>query len=104
GVEPTEGDGLVELSLYHEGGYVMIRIRDNGMGIKEQEKRRLLSEKEEEDPNILSKGHSIGIGLRNVMSRLHLFYGGKDALQIDSKPNEGTTIQVAIPMKEGPSC
>ncbi|TKI25707.1 HAMP domain-containing protein [Bacillus pumilus] len=104
GVEPKEENGLVELSIYQEGGYVMIRIRDNGMGINEQEKRRLLSEKEEEDPNILSKGHSTGIGLRNVMSRLHLFYGVKDALQIDSKPNEGTTIQLAIPMKEGPSC
>lgn len=104
GVEPKEEEGLVELSIYEEGGYVMIRIRDNGMGINEQEKRRLLSEKEEEDPNILSKGHSTGIGLRNVMSRLRLFYGVQDALQIDSKPNEGTTIQLAIPMKEGPTC
>ncbi|MFP5201449.1 MULTISPECIES: sensor histidine kinase [Bacillus] len=104
GVEPKEEEGLVELSIYQEGGYVMIRIRDNGMGINEQEKRRLLSEKEEEDPNILSKGHSTGIGLRNVMSRLRLFYGVQDALQIDSKPNEGTTIQLAIPMKEGPAC
>ncbi|MCM3026709.1 sensor histidine kinase [Bacillus safensis] len=104
GVEPKEEEGLVELSIYQEGGYVMILIRDNGMGINEQEKRRLLSEKEEEDPNILSKGHSTGIGLRNVMSRLRLFYGVQDALQIDSKPNEGTTIQLAIPMKEGPAC
>ncbi len=104
GVEPKEEDGLVELSIYQEGGYVMIRIRDNGMGINEQEKRRLLSEKEEEDPNILSKGHSTGIGLRNVISRLRLFYGVQNALQIDSKPNEGTTIQLAIPMKEGPAC
>ncbi|MGG0859569.1 histidine kinase [Bacillus pumilus] len=104
GVEPKEEDGLVELSIYQEGGYVMIRIRDNGMGINEQEIRRLLSEKEEESPNTLSKGHSTGIGLRNVMSRLHLFYGVKDALQIDSKPNEGTTIQLAIPMKEGSAC
>lgn len=104
GVEPKEEDGLVELSIYQEGGYVMIRIRDNGMGINEQEKRRLLSEKDEEDPNILSKGHSTGIGLRNVISRLRLFYGVQNALQIDSKPNEGTTIQLAIPMKEGPAC
>ena len=104
GVEPKEEEGLVELSIYQEGGYVMIRIRDNGMGINELEKRKLLSEKEEEDPNILSKGHSTGIGLRNVMSRLRLFYGVQNALQIDSKPNEGTTIQLAIPMKEGPAC
>ncbi|KIL24333.1 hypothetical protein B4134_3147 [Bacillus safensis] len=104
GVEPKEEEGLVELSIYQEGGYVMIQIQDNGMGINEQEKRRLLSEKEEEDPNILSKGHSTGIGLRNVMSRLRLFYGVQDALQIDSKPNEGTTIQLAIPIKEGPAC
>ncbi len=104
GVEPKEEDGLVELSIYQEGSYVMIRIRDNGVGINEQERRRLLSEKDEEDPNILSKGHSTGIGLRNVISRLRLFYGVQNALQIDSKPNEGTTIQLAIPMKEGPAC
>nr|WP_254109402.1 MULTISPECIES: sensor histidine kinase [Bacillus] len=104
GVEPKEEDGLVELSIYQEGGYVMIRIRDNGVGINEQERRRLLSEKDEEDPNILSKGHSTGIGLRNVISRLRLFYGVQNALQIDSKPNEGTTIQLAIPIKEGPAC
>ncbi|TYS33180.1 sensor histidine kinase [Bacillus pumilus] len=104
GVEPKEADGLVELSIYQEGGYVMIRIRDNGMGINEQEKKRLLSDEEEENPNTLSKGHSTGIGLRNVMSRLRLFYGVQDALQIDSKPNEGTTVQLAIPMKEGSAC
>ncbi|KPN14784.1 histidine kinase [Bacillus australimaris] len=102
GVEPKEEEGLVELSIYQEGSYVMIRIRDNGMGINEQEISRLLSEKEEKDSNTLRKGHSTGIGLRNVMSRLRLFYGVQDALQIESRPNEGTTIQLTIPIKEGP--
>lgn len=82
----------------------MIRIRDNGLGISDPEKKRLLSQEEEDHPDTRSKGHSTGIGLRNVMSRLRLFYGVQDALQIDSKPNEGTTIQLTIPIKEERAC
>ncbi|AOZ89107.1 two-component sensor histidine kinase [Bacillus xiamenensis] len=103
GVEPKEENGLVKLSIYRDKGFVMIRIQDNGLGISDREKKRLLSQ-EEDDSNTLSKGHSTGIGLRNVISRLRLFYGVQDALQIDSKPNEGTTIQLAIPIKEERAC
>ncbi|MGP3740506.1 sensor histidine kinase [Bacillus sp. 4A_MP2] len=64
----------------------------------------MLSQEEEDHSDTRSKGHSTGIGLRNVMSRLRLFYGVQDALQIDSKPNEGTTIQLTIPIKEERAC
>lgn len=104
GVEPKEEGGLVELSIDRDDGFVMIRIRDNGLGISDQEKKRLLSQEEEDHSDTRSKGHSTGIGLRNVMSRLRLFYGVQDALQIDSKPNEGTTIQLTIPIKEERAC
>lgn len=104
GVEPKEEGGLVELSIDRDDRFVMIRIRDNGLGISDQEKKRLLSQEEEDLSDTRSKGHSTGIGLRNVMSRLRLFYGVQDALQIDSKPNEGTTIQLTIPIKEERAC
>lgn len=39
GVEPKEEEGLVELSIDRDDGFVMIRIRDNGLGISDQEKR-----------------------------------------------------------------
>ncbi|OLP66704.1 hypothetical protein BACPU_00630 [Bacillus pumilus] len=102
GVEPKEEGGLVELVIYQDNGYVIILIQDNGAGIDEREKKRLLSQHEEDDPHV-GKGHSTGIGLRNVMSRLRLFYGMHNALHIYSEPNEGTTIQLTIPIKEGPA-
>lgn len=47
------------------------------------------------------KGHSTGLGMANVLRRLQLFYGVEKLVKIYSAPNEGTTIILTLPRREG---
>ena len=42
----------------------------------------------------------IGIGLKNVKSRLRALCGG--TLDVDSEPGQGTTVRIQIPKDRGP--
>jgi sensor histidine kinase YesM len=44
-----------------------------------------------------SKGHSTGIGVKNVIRRLQLFYNQKDIIEIQSELRKGTTFKLTIP-------
>ncbi|MBB6633599.1 sensor histidine kinase [Cohnella thailandensis] len=78
------------------GREIVIRIRDDGVGIEEW---RL-----EEIREILH-GHEAGetdrhIGLKNVYDRIRLYYGDQGHLEINSVYGEGTEIEVRIPVLE----
>ena len=66
-------------------------VRDNGMGIPEEEIDLLLK-----DTNRVHKKGS-GVGLVNVNNRLRLLFGEPYGLQIESELDEGTTVTVIIP-------
>jgi LytS/YehU family sensor histidine kinase len=44
-----------------------------------------------------SQGHSTGIGVKNVIRRLQLFYGQKDIIEIHSELSKGTKFRLTIP-------
>ncbi|MDG0812642.1 sensor histidine kinase [Cohnella rhizosphaerae] len=41
-----------------------------------------------------------GIGLRNVHERIKMQFGESYGLRIDSRPGEGTTVELAIPGRQ----
>lgn len=61
------------------------------MGIPEDEIDLLLT-----DTNRVHKKGS-GVGLVNVNNRIRLLFGEKYGLQIESEPDEGTTVTIVIP-------
>ena len=48
-----------------------------------------------------TSGHSTGIGMRNVIRRLQLFYGMQDVVEIESAVGKGTTVRLLLPMTKG---
>ena len=38
-----------------------------------------------------------GYGVRNVIERIHLYYGEEYGVQVTSKPNVGTEVQIHVP-------
>ncbi|WP_160719648.1 cache domain-containing sensor histidine kinase [Bacillus sp. USDA818B3_A] len=80
---------------------VLIMVEDRGIGMSEEVISNLLSEDtKSETTNVLkSKGRSIG--LRNVLSRLGLYYGKNFSYQIESEKNEGTRITLCINVDRG---
>ncbi|WP_308635213.1 sensor histidine kinase [Paenibacillus silvisoli] len=97
-IEPSEDGGTLTLRVKNEADYVIVQVMDTGQGMDEGLAERLLSESE----SAAYKGHSTGIGIRNVLQRLQLFYGVDELIAIDSKIGEGTCITLTLPRRRSP--
>ena len=69
-----------------EKEYIVIRIRDNGVGM------------EEETVRLLFEVQTNGYGMKNVNDRLRLLYGSDYSLVIRSTPGEGTLAVLMVPV------
>ena len=55
---------------------------------------KLLSTREE-----AKAGGRTSLGVRNVLDRLHLLYGEKGSMHIESEPGKGTRVSVHLPLE-----
>ncbi|AZN42018.1 sensor histidine kinase [Paenibacillus albus] len=92
-IEPSEHGGTLTLRVKQEEDHVIVQVEDTGQGMSLEQIEKLLSEAE----SSTYKGHSTGIGIRNVLHRLQLFYGVEDIISIESKIGEGTCITLTLP-------
>ena len=96
GMEYADGDGEILVWAHIEGEDLYIDVTDNGPGMRQEQVDRLL--REDDGPAAPSRGGS-GIGLRNVHQRIQLTYGEPYGLEIESEPDEGTTIRIHLPVR-----
>ena len=84
--------GSVAVRLWEETQNICVRIEDDGVGF-DPENLDLAREVE-------SAGQHNHIALTNVLRRLHLLYGDRADLQIRSKPGQGTTVLLTLPLDQ----
>lgn len=100
---------LVENSLYHGikykrakgiiivtgricGDEVHFTVEDNGVGMEEEELRKL-----QEEIKKPCKDTEKGFGLANVNERIRMNFGTEYGMRIDSARGKGTRVEIAIP-------
>jgi len=88
GIAPSPKGGTVEINTAPQDGGVIIRVRDNGVGIES-------SEDFAEDIGETRLGE--GGGLKNVEERLRTIYGNDYHLVIKNRPGGGTEVEVFVP-------
>lgn len=93
GMEFMDGDGEITLRVWREGGDLFFTVRDNGLGMTEEQVESLFSGK----VKVTSKKGS-GIGVKNVNERIKLYFGEEYGLMIHSEPDEGTEITIHLPV------
>lgn len=98
GFEGRETGGFIRIKGGEEGGRLKIELTDNGGGIP--------SEKIAVIQGILKGSsefdlHGVGIGIRNVVTRLRMFYGEKFSVEMASWKNGGTTFIFRLPIPPG---
>ncbi|MFJ5759127.1 sensor histidine kinase [Neobacillus sp. NPDC093182] len=81
------------------GNQISLSVADKGVGMSGEIISDLLSQADETQHVLESKGNSIG--LRNVLGRLKLTYGNNFSYHIESKKDEGTKITLLIDLKRG---
>lgn len=86
------GEILLKVDQYED--YLLIVVKDNGVGMTEEKIREVLSG----NASAGEDDSSTGIGLHNVISRLWLYYGQENLLTIHCDgADKGTEVRIIIP-------
>lgn len=89
GIEQKIGGGHLNIKAKIVGEEMHVSVEDDGPGISEKKRMRLLSGSGEDEGS--------HIGIRNVHERLKLTYGDKSGIRIEESDKGGVLIQFSIP-------
>jgi len=92
-VKYSKTNGRVEVSTYISGNLAYVKIKDNGIGIKQEDLTRIFDKFYMVDagPNRTSRG--TGLGLYLVRELINLHYGN---VQVESTLGKGTTFTIKL--------
>ena len=93
GFERKKGMEIIQISARKEGDNLLILIRDNGIGMTEEEIRQLFRTNPE------NKIQYNKIGVKNIQERIQILYGSEYGLSYESEPDRYTIVSVLLPFE-----
>ena len=95
GIRNIDWKGRIELTVCKKDDRISISVWDNGAGMTKERIEQVLSG---ELPEETSASDSNGVGVRNVIERLKLFFDDQAQMDIYSEGlNMGTEFVITIP-------
>lgn len=88
----TEKDGEIVINTYKEDDNAKIMIKDNGIGMSEETKKKIFDNYYQGDTSHSKEGY--GLGLSIVKRIISLLEGN---IEVDSTLNEGSTFIITLP-------
>ncbi|QQS36470.1 MAG: response regulator [Ignavibacteriales bacterium] len=88
--------GLIEINIHYNKPYIITEIKDNGIGLKPDEKNRLFQEFFRAKNENTREISGTGLGL-SIVKRIVDSYAGK--IEVESEFNVGTMFRVFLPLK-----
>ncbi|MFB9753056.1 sensor histidine kinase [Paenibacillus hodogayensis] len=97
-------DGELLISSRVESDFLILSVEDNGAGISKERMDRIRERLGQVSENTVDLSYLEGnptdvYGLRNVYSRIKLFYGNRAELAIDSVEGERTIVELKLPLE-----
>lgn len=96
GIEPKEDGGNIWVRIRDDVEWVTIEIEDDGVGMPQE-----IIEKIATGNYTSQEEQSTGIGCRNVMTRLRLYYGRDDVFQMESVVDRYTKVVLKLWKEKG---
>lgn len=94
GIQHAAGKGEIQISAVIRGDTLVLTVRDSGVGMAPIRLHEVRG-------NLTGPNDPAGsIGLRNICRRLELYYGSAAGMDITSKPGEGTSVTIRMPVKD----
>ena len=91
GLKPKRGKGKIKVTGTLEGDKIVLKVTDTGLGMQKDELESLKTRVLNED--------TTSFGLTSSYKRLKILYGEACRFDIESVPQEGTSISIEIPGK-----
>ena len=90
----TPDRGTIQVSLAEEGSNLIWRVKDNGIGIPQEDREHIFERFYRVDKARSRDTGGTGLGL-SIVKQLAVMHGG--TIQVDSKPGEGSLFTVVLP-------
>jgi two-component system sensor histidine kinase YesM len=84
-----DDDGEIWVRAKIKSDCVVFEIEDNGIGMSEEQCVKLLNS---------DASDNFGIGIKNVKDRLHIYFGDRAGLEIESEEDVGTKVTLHFPL------
>lgn len=91
GIDRMVDKGCIQIKIKDKGEKILMQVIDNGLGMPTDVLKDILSDK--------SIGKH-GIGLKNVNTRIQIYFGKEYGLQIESELDVGTCVNIWLPKIE----
>ena len=92
GMENNSDPCTVSLRSWFEDGQLLVEVRDDGAGIDPETAAKIMDGTYQKDYT-----RSSGVGLKNIVQRVRLYYGPQYGLRIEPMPQGGTQARLNLP-------
>lgn len=101
GLDDCIAGDTISISARQDRTDLVLEVSDNGQGMTDMD-LKALKEKLAEEPHFTELGHrtNASIGIKNIHSRIELYYGKEYGLSVQSAIHKGTTVTIRIPVTE----
>lgn len=101
GIKPKRGGGSILVRGEKAGNELLFSVHDTGNGIPEERLREIREALRDDNTQITNEqiggsGSGSGFGLKNVDTRIRLYYGKSEGITIESGEH-GTTVSFRLP-------
>lgn len=93
GIEKTVDKGRIKITASIKDDRILLQVIDDGIGITSNILKKLLFTETQSEI-------SSGVGVKNVHNRIQLYYGKQYGLDIESELDEGTTVNIWLPLND----
>ena len=88
----TDENGTIKIDLLETEKFVTIKIADNGIGIDEENKKRIFDKFYQADKTHASEGNGLGLALVKKVVALH-----KGKIELNSEKGKGSEFIITLP-------
>lgn len=92
----TDRGGSVIISSYEEGNTLTILVKDTGIGISQEDQKKLFEPFKQLDSSLSRKHQGTGLGL-SLVEKLAAMHNG--AVSVESEVGKGSTFILSLPMR-----
>jgi two-component system, sensor histidine kinase YesM len=100
GIEPRGMGGTVTIRFDADGSHLLIRVRDDGVGVEPERLTYLLDASDQSDRARDDKRISTGLGINNINRRIKMVYGDEYGLTYESELGQYTCVTISLPRED----